>query len=187
MHLLNSILYTKDDNSLSLLFLCVNYMPYRCYMFDIFTTMVHKRIMKKNRLLLNFICVLFVPSALLAVAFPLEYQLPFDEYIKQVVEEDPSSVEEQTRRALQSSYGPSFIAFVPQSVQSAFVATYNDILASILPASNIQIGKARERNNIFEVPFSIHQELSLYGTFVWTKNEEGQFVLLSLSINQREI
>ncbi len=180
MHLLNSILYTKDDNSLSLLFLCVNYMPHSYNRFDIFTTMVHKRTMKKTRLLLYFICVLFAPTALLAVNFPLEYQLPFDTYIKQVVEEDPSSVEEQTRRALQSSYGPSFIALVPQSIQSAFVATYNDILPSILPASNIQIGKARERNNIFEVPFSIHQENYLYGTFVWTKNEEGQLVLLSL-------
>lgn len=127
-------------------------------------------------------------STISAQEFPLHYQLPVDVFSNQVVELDELSVEEHTRSALQRSFDSTWLAaYVPQSILSAFVTSYAGILDSKLPASQVQIGKARRRASLWEVPFSVHHPSYYYGTFVWTENDQGAFVLLSLSVNQTEM
>lgn len=138
----------------------------------------------QNKVFLLLLCVSLLGLQLFAVDFPLHYRLPLDVNINQVVEDDANIAQELTRAALLSSYGPSWLAsYVPQSILSAFVATYNETLSTLLPASSVQIGQARVRSTFQEVPFAIHYPQYQYGTFVWTENHEGQFVLLSIAFH----
>ncbi|MFA7560162.1 MAG: hypothetical protein WCY61_05490 [Sphaerochaeta sp.] len=132
------------------------------------------------------IIILLATSAFassLAAAF--SYKLPVDLFIGQVVEPQSSSIEEQSKEALKEGYSPSWIeTYVPEGMRQGFVHTYNHLLANLLPAEQLQIGKAIQFGSLVEVPFRIFAPVPLSGMLVWVESDEGEPYLLSLSTNQ---
>lgn len=133
----------------------------------------------------NCILVLLIGLA----SFPLfanpSSLLPIDLNVGQIVEGLPGSVEEKAEEALSRSYSLAWLeSYIPSSMRIGFVHTYDRLLASLLPVRQLQIAKANVRGTLFEVPFCYHEPHYGYGSMTWMQNEEGAFVLLSLSVHE---
>lgn len=131
-------------------------------------------------------CILFMVVGMLATplfATP-KPMLPLDRNIGQIVEIQAGSVEERGMQALSESYSLSWIeSYIPSSMRTGFVYTYDRILASHLPLQQLQIAEAIKRGHLYEVPFCYHEPTYGYGTMTWMQNEDGAFVLLSLTLD----
>lgn len=133
-----------------------------------------------------FIIILLTTTAFArSLASAFSYKLPVDSFIGQIVEPQPNSIEEQTKEALKDGYSPAWIeTYVPEGMRQGFVHTYNHLLADLLPAEQLQIGKAIQFGSLVEVPFRIFAPVPLSGMLVWVESDEGEPYLLSLSANQ---
>ncbi len=139
---------------------------------------------------LSLMLFLFTQTLVFATANPalVAYQLPYDQYIGQVVEPIQGSAEWMTQKALGEQYSLAWIeTYVPQALAQGFVFTYQKQLSPILPAEHIQLGKAVERGELYEVPFICTDGPSLlWGTFVWMKEaQDGDLQLVSLSFERQ--
>ncbi len=135
-------------------------------------------------LILVLLCV--VPlSANETLSFPEAYgaQLPSDASIGQIVSGEEGSAEAITRQALMNSYGPGWLEeYVSEVLRKAFTNTYDQQLVSLLPAKQVQVGKAVVRSDLYEVPFCVHEPDYQWGTMVWTRSEDERWVLLAIKI-----
>ena len=112
-----------------------------------------------------------------------EAQLPSDASIGQIVNSEEGSAEAITRQALMNFYGPGWIEeFVSEVLRKAFTNTYDQQLASLLPAKQVQVGRAVVRSDLYEVPFCVHEPDYQWGTMVWTRSEDERWVLLAIQI-----
>ena len=153
--------------------------------FALVNLMARKGVLKKYRVARN--CILFMVVGMLATplfATP-KPMLPLDRNIGQIVEIQDGSVEERGLQALSESYSLSWIeSYVPSSMRTGFVYTYDRILASHLPLQQLQIAQAIQRGHLYEVPFCYHEPTYGYGSTTWMKNEDGAFVLLSFTLDE---
>lgn len=141
--------------------------------------------LKMNRLKRN--CILL--AALFFSYFPLLSSpiplLPLDQNIGQVIEAEPNSIEQTAKTALSQSYSLSWIeTYIPSSMRTGFVFTYDRLLASLLPLKQLQVAASIQRGHLFEIPFCYHEPTYGYGSMTWMLNEDGHFVLLSLSVHE---
>lgn len=141
--------------------------------------------LKMNRLKRN--CILL--AALFFSYFPLLsspiHLLPLDQNIGQVIEAEPNSIEQTAKTALSQSYSLSWIeTYIPASMRTGFVFTYDRLLASLLPLKQLQVAASIQRGHLFEIPFCYHEPTYGYGSMTWMLNEDGHFVLLSLSVHE---
>lgn len=141
--------------------------------------------LKMNRLKRN--CILL--AALFFSCFPLLSSpiplLPLDQNIGQVIEAEPNSIEQTAKTALSQSYSLSWIeTYIPASMRTGFVFTYDRLLASLLPLKQLQVAASIQRGHLFEIPFCYHEPTYGYGSMTWMLNEDGHFVLLSLSVHE---
>lgn len=141
--------------------------------------------LKMNRLKRN--CILL--AALFFSYFPLLSSpiplLPLDQNIGQVIEAEPNSIEQTAKTALSQSYSLSWIeTYIPASMRTGFVFTYDRLLASLLPLKQLQVAASIQRGHLFEIPFCYHEPTYGYGSMTWMLNEDGHFVLLSLSVHE---
>lgn len=145
-------------------------------------------VMIQRRTLLIILLLFFSSLALDArdaILARLSYQLPVHASIGQVVQVQQGSAEEKTMQALESAYSQVWVdGYVPASLRQAFVYTYDSLLVSLLPVKEVQIGKAVKRDVLFEVPFAVYQPSYRTGTMIWTPDEAGDWVLLSLTVSQ---
>ncbi|MGH0053057.1 MAG: hypothetical protein ACQ5SW_06690 [Sphaerochaetaceae bacterium] len=147
--------------------------------------------MKEIISLVTLLIVLSFPLVAMETReFQAEYEplLPLDATIGQIVEGEPGSAEEATREALGGTYSPAWIErYVSETFRKAFVNTYETLLLSLLPADQLQVGKATIRTNLYEVPFCIHMPVYRWGTMGWTRDEAGKWVLLTVSVNHSNL
>ena len=132
-------------------------------------------------------CILL--AALFFSCFPLLSNpiplLPLDQNIGQVIEAEPNSIEQTAKTALSQSYSLSWIeTYIPSSMRTGFVFTYDRLLASLLPLQQLQVAAALKRGHLFEIPFCYHEPTYGYGSMTWMQNEDGRYVLLSLSVHE---
>ncbi len=142
-------------------------------------------VLKKNRMKRD--CILL--AALFFSYFPLLsspiHLLPLDQNIGQVIEAEPNSIEQTAKTALSQSYSLSWIeTYIPASMRTGFVFTYDRLLASLLPLKQLQVAASIQRGHLFEIPFCYHEPTYGYGSMTWMLNEDGHFVLLSLSVHE---
>ncbi|MDX9984996.1 hypothetical protein, partial [Sphaerochaeta sp.] len=84
--------------------------------------------LKRNCILLAALFFSYFP--LLSSPIPL---LPLDQNIGQVIEAEPNSIEQTAKTALSQSYSLSWIeTYIPASMRTGFVFTYDRLLASLL-------------------------------------------------------
>lgn len=124
-------------------------------------------------------------SANETLSFPDAYeaQLPSDASIGQIVRGEEGSAEAITRQALMASYGPAWLEqYVSAVLRKAFTNTYDQQLVSLLPANQVQVGKAVVRSDLYEVPFCVHEPDYRWGTMVWNRGEDERWVLLAIKI-----
>ncbi len=129
---------------------------------------------------------LLICVVLPAQGFPGQHepQLPIDATIGQIVEGEEGSVEAVTKEALAASYGPQWVnQYVTDVLRKAFVSTYGDLLGSLLPAKQIQTGRAKVRGNLYEVPFCLHEPVYRWGTMVWTREEKTDWYLVAVAVD----
>ena len=136
--------------------------------------------MKRDCILLA--ALFFSCFPLLSSPIPL---LPLDQNIGQVIEAEPDSIELTAKTALSQSYSPAWIeTYIPSSMRTGFVFTYDRLLASLLPLKQLQVAASIQRGHLFEIPFCYHEPTYGYGSMTWMLNEDGHFVLLSLSVHE---
>lgn len=124
-------------------------------------------------------------SMLSLAAAPTSYILPINRDIGQVIEVEPGTIEAYAKQALSVAYTPEWVeSYVPPSLVQGFVHTYDAILASLLPVSTIQMGRAIHRTHLWEVPFAIIEEPYRWGSMVWMDQSDGRWALLSISISE---
>jgi hypothetical protein len=110
-------------------------------------------------------------------------QLPTDAMIGQIVRGEAGSAEEITKQALREPYGPVWLErYVSEILRKAFANTYNEQLVSLLPAEQVQVGRAMVRSGLYEVPFCFHSPIYHWGTMVWTSNEKDEWELLAIEV-----
>lgn len=113
------------------------------------------------------------------------YLLPLNSDIGQIVEPDKTRIEYYAREALQSPYSVQWVStYVPPSLEAGFVFTYNDLLAALLPAQGIQMGRAVQRTHLWEVGFVITEPGYRWGSMVWMDQGDGRWALLSISVSE---
>jgi hypothetical protein len=135
-------------------------------------------------LIIAMFCVVSL-SANETLSFPETYeaQLPSDASIGQIVRGEEGSAEAITRQALMASYGPAWLEqYVSAVLRKAFTNTYDQQLVSLLPANQVQVGKAVVRSDLYEVPFCVHEPDYRWGTMVWNRGEDERWVLLAIKI-----
>ncbi|MGE4453668.1 MAG: hypothetical protein AB7D92_03970 [Sphaerochaeta sp.] len=116
-----------------------------------------------------------------------EPQLPIDANIGQIVTGEEGSAEAVTKEALGTPYDPPWVdQYVTEALRKAFVSTYGDLLGSLLPAKQIQTGRAKVRGNLYEVPFCLHEPVYRWGTMVWTREAEMGWYLVAVAIETPE-
>lgn len=136
--------------------------------------------MKRNCILL--FCMVFLGFPLYSRQEPI---LARDIFIGQIIEVQMQSVEALAKQALLEPYSLSWIeSYIPASMRTGFVHTYDRLLASMLPLGQVQVAEAVRRGRMIEVPFCYHEPAYGYGSMTWMQNEDGRFVLLSLSVQQ---
>jgi len=154
--------------------------------FDIVKEMHHIKSMKECISLLIIAMFCMGPlSANETLPFHEAYeaQLPSDASIGQIVRGEEGSAEAITRQALMTSYGPGWLEeYVSVVLRKAFTNTYDQQLVSLLPANQVQVGKAVVRSDLYEVPFCVHGPDYRWGTMVWTRGEDERWVLLAIKI-----
>lgn len=148
--------------------------------------MHHIKSMKEciSLLIIAMFCVVTL-SANETLSFPDAYeaQLPSDASIGQIVRGEEGSAEAITRQALMASYGPAWLEqYVSAVLRKAFTNTYDQQLVSLLPANQVQVGKAVVRSDLYEVPFCVHEPDYRWGTMVWNRGEDERWVLLAIKI-----
>ena len=140
---------------------------------------------KKNRMKRDCILLMvmfFSCFPLLSSQNPL---LPLDQNIGQIIEAEPNSIEQTAKTALSQSYSLSWIeTYIPSSMRTGFVFTYDRLLASLLPLKQLQVAASIQRGHLFEIPFCYHEPTYGYGSMTWMQNEDGRYVLLSLSVHE---
>ncbi|HPE92744.1 MAG TPA: hypothetical protein PLQ90_03075 [Sphaerochaeta sp.] len=142
--------------------------------------MLKKSTMRRDCILLALVALLHSP--LFSSPKPL---LPIDQNIGQIIAVEPQSVEEQAKRSLSQDYSLSWVeTYVPESIRTGFVHTYDRLLAALLPLEQIQMASHIQRGHLLEVPFCYHAPAYGYGSMTWMQNEDGKFVLLSLSVHE---
>nr|WP_319475181.1 hypothetical protein [uncultured Sphaerochaeta sp.] len=110
-------------------------------------------------------------------------QLPSDASIGQIVKGEEGSAEAITRQSLMESYGPAWLEeYVSEVLRKAFTNTYDQQLVSLLPAKQVQVGRAVVRSDLYEVPFCVHKPAYRWGTMVWTRGEDASWVLLAIKV-----
>jgi hypothetical protein len=103
--------------------------------------------------------------------------------IGQIVRGEAGSAEEITKQALGEPYGPVWLErYVSEILRKAFANTYNEQLVSLLPAEQVQVGRAMVRSGLYEVPFCFHSPIYHWGTMVWTSNEKDEWELLAIEV-----
>ncbi|MGD9927910.1 MAG: hypothetical protein AB7S66_10210 [Sphaerochaeta sp.] len=135
-------------------------------------------------LIIAMFCVVTL-SANETLSFPDAYeaQLPSDASIGQIVRGEEGSAEAITRQALMASYGPAWLEqYVSAVLRRAFTNTYDQQLLSLLPAKQVQVGRAVVRSDLYEVPFCVHEPDYRWGTMVWNRGEDERWVLLAIKI-----
>ncbi|NLE15204.1 MAG: hypothetical protein GX626_04970 [Spirochaetales bacterium] len=142
-------------------------------------------VVKEDKILRSCILLLFASL----FCFPLFSSpaplLPIDKNIGQIIAVEPQSVEEQAKRSLSQDYSLAWIeTYVPDSLRTGFVHTYDRLLAALLPLEQIQMATHIQRGHLLEVPFCHHAPAYGYGSMTWMQNEDGKFVLLSLSVHE---
>ena len=147
--------------------------------------MKRKDVLKKYRKTRH--CILFMVVGMLSA--PLfstpKPMFPLDRNIGQIIEIQSGTVEEIGKQALSESYSLAWIeTYVPSSMRTGFVYTYDRVLASHLPLQQLQIAEAVKRGHLFEVAFCYHEPTYGYGSMTWMQNEDGAFVLLSLTLHE---
>lgn len=112
-----------------------------------------------------------------------EAQLPSDASIGQIVRGEEGSAEAITRQALMNTYGPGWLGeYVSEVLRKAFTNTYDQQLVSLLPAKQVQVGRAVVRSDLYEVPFCVHEPDYQWGTMVWNRSEDARWVLMAIQI-----
>ncbi len=135
---------------------------------------------KKNLSMLLLIAI-FVPIHINCAS----YILPYNRDIGQLVEPEAASIEAYAENALSSAYSPEWVAtYIPPSLQVGFVHTYDGLLSDLLPAKAIQMGKAVERTQLWEVGFVVTEPTYRWGSMVWIAQDDGRWALLSISVSE---
>lgn len=136
----------------------------------------------QNKLLLAILLLVFLAPI---HAVSSVYVLPINRDIGQIIEPDPTQVEAYAKGALTDAYTPEWVeTYVPPSLAVGFVHTYNDLLASLLPAHGIQMGRAVQRTHLWEVGFVVTEPTYRWGSMVWMDQNDGRWALLSISISE---
>ena len=148
--------------------------------------MHHIQSMKEIFLFPILLCLCVVPLAADETnSFQEAYdaQLPTDAMIGQIVRGEAGSAEEITKQALGEPYGLVWLErYVSEILRKAFANTYNEQLVSLLPAEQVQVGRAMVRSGLYEVPFCFHSPIYHWGTMVWTSNEKDEWELLAIEV-----
>lgn len=140
--------------------------------------------MHRVKILWMLTVVLTLPLLFVAGAVP-SYLLPINSDIGQVIEGESGTIESYAKEALTTAYTPEWVErYIPPSLMQGFVHTYDTLLASMLPVSTLQMGRAIHRTHLWEVPFAIIEPAYRWGSMVWMDQSDGRWALLSISISE---
>lgn len=135
--------------------------------------------------ILWMLTVVFMLPLLSVAGTATAYLLPINSDIGQVVEGESGTIESYAKEALTTPYTPEWVErYIPPSLVQGFVHTYDATLASLLPVSTIQMGRAIHRTHLWEVPFAIIEPAYRWGSMVWMDQSDGRWALLSISISE---